>query len=275
METQRAERVTIEVDKEMSMFSSGKQVVAGWLAAAVLVLLVAAAQAEAAGNFRVRLADRIDGKTVKPGHPVHATLSEHIVIGGLNFPPGSQLTGTITKAQKARRFIQAEVSPKRWLKPGGAISMHFTRIAGGGMTARLNAVPIGVSSGQAKAKHDGRIESASKGQVRSKVGRLALTGLSFVAAPVAPLIGGAVGVVKPDAVLPDAYDSKGRKHRRLKGMAAGAIAGVPGGFLINDTMLKGRDIYIQPGTELLLQNSSAPPARGKDKGKGKPSGGNV
>src|SRR5262249_14891237 len=96
-------------------------------------------------------------------------------------------------------------------------------------------------------------ESAPAGQVRSKVGRLTLTGLSFIAAPVAPLIGGAVGVVKPDAVLPDAQDAKSRRHRRWKGMAAGAIARVPGAFLVNDAVLKGRNMYIQPGTELLLQ----------------------
>ena len=247
------------------MFSLRTTVVAGWLAVTVLMLLCAA-QVDAAGNFRARLANRIDGKTVRAGDPVRATLSHSVVLGGITFPAGSQLTGTITKAQKARRLIHAEISPKRWLKPGGAISMRFTRIAGGGRTARINAIPVSIGSGQAKTKKDGRIESTSKGQVRSKVGRLALTGLSFIAAPVAPIIGGAVGVVKPDAVLPDAYDSKGRKHRRLKGMAAGAIAGVPGGFLINDTMLKGRDIYIQSGTELLLQQSGgAAPVKDKKK----------
>ncbi len=252
--------------RKSNVFSIRRTVVTGWLAVAVLMLL-AIAQADAVAKFRVRLADRIDGKTVKAGDPVRATLSEPVVIGGITFPRGSQLTGTITKAQKARRFIHAEVSPKRWLKPGGAISMQFTRIAGGGRHARISAIPVAVTGGAgAKAKQGGRIESASKGHVRSKVGRIALTGLSFVAAPVAPLIGAAVGVAKPDVVLPDAHDSKSRKNRRLKGMAAGAIAGVPGGFLINDTLLKGRDINIQPGTELLLQQSAeTAPSKGKRK----------
>jgi len=245
------------------MFLFWRIVTTGFLAIAVLMLVAVVDAGAASPQFHARLANRIDGKSARVGDPVRATLTESVNIGGITFPPGSQLSGTITSAQKARRFIQAEVSPRRWLKPGGAISMRFTRIAGGGRSARLSAVPIAVTGGgQVRAK-GGRLESAPAGQVRSKVGRLALTGLSFIAAPVAPLIGGAVGVVKPDVVLPDAQDAKGRRHRRLKGMAAGAIAGVPGGFLINDTVLKGRSLYIQPGTVLLLQQEQAGGAASK------------
>ena len=238
------------------MFLYWRNVTPVCFAVAILMLLAVAEAGAGSARFRARLATRIDGKTARVGDPVYATLTESVPIGGITFPRGSQLTGTITNAQKARRFIQAEVSPRRWLKPGGAISMRFTRIAGGGRTARISAIPVAVTSGgQARARQGGRLESSSRGQVRSKVGRLTLTGLSFIAAPIAPLIGGAVGAVRPDVVLPDAQDPKSRKHRRWKGMAAGAIAGVPGGFLINDTVLKGRNVYIQPGTELLLQQS--------------------
>jgi hypothetical protein len=204
-------------------------------------------------QLKAVLSTRINGKTAKAGDPVRATLLQAATIDGVSFPKGSELTGTIVKAEKARRFIQAEVSPRRWLRPGGAISMEFTRITGGGKQAALSALPVGVGGARAKAKKDGTIEASSKGQVKSKLGRLGITGLSFVAAPVAPVVGGIAGAVKPDAVLPEAQDEKGRKHRRLKGLATGAIAGIPGGFLINDTVLKGRDIYIEPGTELLLQ----------------------
>lgn len=131
--------------------------------------------------------------------------------------------------------------------------MQFTRIKGGGKQAAIRALPVGVGGTQAKANKEGAIEASSKGQVKSKLGRLGITGLSFVAVPVAPVVGGIAGAVKPDVVLPEARDDKGRKHRRLKGLATGAVAGIPGGFVINDTVLKGCDIYIEPGTELLLE----------------------
>ena len=43
------------------------------------------------------------------------------------------------------------------------------------------------------------------------------------------------------------------RHRRLKGFAWGFLSGVPGSWLIEDTVVKGNEAIIKPGDEFLVE----------------------
>jgi hypothetical protein len=43
------------------------------------------------------------------------------------------------------------------------------------------------------------------------------------------------------------------RHRRLKGFAWGALSGVPGSWLIEDTVIRGQEAMIKPGDEFLVE----------------------
>lgn len=178
-------------------------------------------------------------------------------------PAGSTVNGHVTQVLTERRLLHAEVSTKRWLKAGGGIGMRFDEIVlASGKHIKINAVPVAVAEAAAEADKrqqnvvvdkDGTIEPTRKKDLKPKAARLMLGVGAFVAGPITSVVGGVAGAVHPSTVLPDSPDPQSRKHRRLKGMVTGFVAGLPGGFIVDDAILKGQRAQLKPGTRLRLQ----------------------
>ena len=43
------------------------------------------------------------------------------------------------------------------------------------------------------------------------------------------------------------------RHRRIKGFAWGFLSGIPGSWLIEDTVVRGQEAVMMPGDELLAE----------------------
>ena len=43
------------------------------------------------------------------------------------------------------------------------------------------------------------------------------------------------------------------RHRRIKGFALGFLSGIPGSWIIEDTLIKGQEAIIKPGDEFLVE----------------------
>ena len=72
---------------------------------------------------------------------------------------------------------------------------------------------------------------------------------SFGAMPVAL---GVIGAVNPSFAFMKPIGQNVR-HRRIKGFVWGALSGVPGSWLIEDTVVKGQEAVIKPGDEFLVE----------------------
>ena len=70
---------------------------------------------------------------------------------------------------------------------------------------------------------------------------------SFGAMPVAL---GVIGAANPSFAFCKPVGLNVR-HRRLKGFAVGFLSGVPGGWVVEDAVIKGQEAIIKPGDELL------------------------
>lgn len=70
---------------------------------------------------------------------------------------------------------------------------------------------------------------------------------SFGAMPVAL---GVMGAVNPSFAFMKPVGQNVR-HRRIKGFVWGALSGVPGSWLVEDTVVKGQEAVIKPGDEFL------------------------
>jgi len=216
-------------------------------------------------QFTAILNTPITSKMARNGDPVYARLGSPLTISGHLFAPGSMLLGQITEVDHARRHIMAEVSPKRWLNSDGGVGMEFDQVIGpDGSRAPICGVPMKMSREERGALHEKSIAVSKKGvvgpsrtsEILPKLTRTAIGAAATIThSPIVPLAGGLLGAIAPSLVLESTdkeYQSE-IKHRRLKGFAAGAIAGVPGGFLVNDTLIKGRDAMLPTGTVLFMK----------------------
>lgn len=176
--------------------------------------------------------------------------------GKVKAKAGDTVVGSVMEASQGRRFLLAEVSPKRWLQAGGGVGIVFTELRSGGKSQKIQAVPVAISgvNGVVVSK-DGSLEQSKKKQLKSKVGRTAFGAAALLGAPLTSVVGGVTGAAKPSVVLPEASSTQDRKHRRLKGFATGFVAGLPGGFLVNDAVLKGKETVLRPGSILVLQET--------------------
>jgi hypothetical protein len=226
-------------------------------------------------QFTVALEETISTNSAHPGDKVRAKLIEDLKDGQvLIAPKGSLVVGKITEVDRKRRLISSELPSKRWLRASGGMRIEFDEIitTGGAKshagskarTLNISAHPLSVSPA---AQHntqepnaqpvtvakDGNIESTRKPDMKPKAARSALGLVAIVAAPVSAVVGGVAGAVKPSTVLPEAEGDNEKKHRHLKGFATGVVAGLPGGFLVNDSVLKGHEAVIPAGSQLLLE----------------------
>jgi hypothetical protein len=216
-------------------------------------------------QFTVVLDQTVDSKDACIGDQVSAHLGSALTIDGERFPPGTAVIGQVTEVDKARRHIKAELPSKRWLHSDGGLGLEFEAVLDQyGTPTPICSVPVpmprdfcaAVKEKSLAVGKQGIVEPSRRSELLPKATRTAIGAAgTILRSPFVPLVGGLIGAAAPSLVLESCdkeYQSQ-IKHRRLKGFATGAIAGMPGGFLINDTLMKGRDAMLRPGTVLLVR----------------------
>ena len=104
--------------------------------------------------------------------------------------------------------------------------------------------------------HLGQVAGPWEQQLKYKAVRIGLNAamapvgvFSFGAMPVAL---GLMGAANPSFAFMKPVGTNVR-HRRIKGFAWGFLSGVPGSWLIEDTVVKGNEAIIKPGDEFLVE----------------------
>jgi hypothetical protein len=217
-------------------------------------------------RFPVRVVSEHNSKTAKVGDAVEGQVRAELKIGGkLIAPKGTRVIGHVFSVMPARRMLMAEVSTKRWWRANGEIGIQFDEI----ITTEGEHIPLDAQPAKqsriVENKNEGRVMGVNaKGEVASPLSiqlkhqalHLAIRGaasaagvFSFGAVPVAYA---AVGAMNPSFAFLHPV-GKNVPHRRLKGAAMGFVSGVPGGFLIADSIIKGVEASVKPGDEFLVQ----------------------
>jgi hypothetical protein len=235
---------------------------------------------QAGAVFPVSILSEISSKSAKVGDPISARLAIDLKIGGkVVATKGCVVNGHVSMCAKARRILVAELSTKRWFRPNGALGIQFDEIINeNGEHLPLTAAPAQrarIIKNKAEGRvlgvnHNGEIAAPLSMQLKSqaihtaiRVGASAGGVFSFGAVPVAY---GVIGAINPDFAFLHPV-GKNVPHRRLKGFGMGLVAGLPGGFLITDTILKGQEASIKPGDQFLAefkQNFTGEPATEAD-----------
>jgi hypothetical protein len=104
--------------------------------------------------------------------------------------------------------------------------------------------------------HKGQVTGPWSQQLKYKAVRV---GLNFALAPAGvftfgamPVALGVIGAANPNFAFMKPVGLNVR-HRRLKGFAWGFLSGVPGSWIIEDTVTKGQEAIIKPGDEFLVE----------------------
>ncbi len=216
---------------------------------------------EAGARFPVHMSTTLTSKTAKVGDPVEGRLKIDLKIGGkLVAPKGSLVLGHVTRVYPARKMIVAELAlNKRWMRMAGALSFNFDEIVTpAGEHLPLVAAPAqqariikNMNEGRVLGvNHNNEIASPLSTQLKHQGMHLAIRAgaaaggvFSFGIVPVAY---GVMGAVNPSFAFMQPV-GKNMRHRRLKGFALGIITGLPGGFLISDSIIRGPEAVVQPG----------------------------
>ena len=216
--------------------------------------------------FPVVISSQLSSKTSKKGDAVEARLKYDLRVGDkLVARKGAEVHGHINYSLKARPAMRALISHERWYRNSGCIGLEFDEI----VNEKGEHLPLVASPARASRivnnKHEGRLLGVNKdGQIACpssqqwrdraiRVGihaALAPAGVfSFGAVPIAL---GLYGAANPSfAFMKPVGDNV--RHRRIKGFAWGFISGVPGGMIIEDSIVKGQETIIQPGDEFLAE----------------------
>ncbi len=221
---------------------------------------------DAGGRFPVSVITSHSSKTAKVGDPVEARLKVDIKIGGrLIAPKGAKVIGHINSCEKARKMIQAEFSMKRWMRPSGALGVQFDEIltAGGdhiplvATPARQPRIVKNMAEGRVLGvNHKGEIVSPLSSQIKSQAAHMGIRAAASAAGPfsfgVVPIAYGVAGAISPSFAYMHPV-GKNVRHRRLKGFGLGVVSGLPGGFLVADSIIRGEEAIIKPGDEFLAE----------------------
>jgi hypothetical protein len=220
----------------------------------------------AGAQFPVVICSQINSKTAKAGDSIEARLKYDLKIGDrLIAPKGSIVNGHLNYALKARCTMRSLLSTERWYRNSGCIGVAFDEI----VTEKGEHIPLIATPAQmariVKNKAEGRVLGVNhKGQItgpwsqqlRYKAIRI---GLNFALAPAGvfsfgamPVALGCIGAANPSFAFCKPVGLNVR-HRRLKGFALGFLSGVPGSWIIEDTVIKGQEAIIKPGDELLAE----------------------
>lgn len=217
-------------------------------------------------TFPVVLCSQVTSKTAKVGDPVEAHLKYDLKVKDrLVAQKGSLVRGHLDYVLKARSVMHSLVSPTRWYRNSGCVGVcfdelinekgeHIPLVAKPAQTARI--VKNKYEGRVLGVNHNGQVTGPWSQQLRYKAIRIGLNAamapagvFSFGAMPVAL---GVIGAVNPSFAFMKPVGQNVR-HRRIKGFAWGFLSGVPGSWLIEDTVVKGQEAVIMPGDELLAE----------------------
>jgi hypothetical protein len=221
---------------------------------------------KAGARFPVVVISQISSKTSHVGDPVEARLKYDLKIGDrLVAKKGSVVRGHINYSLKARSVMHSLVSPERWYRNSGCLGVEFDEIiTEKGEHLPLVACPaktarIVKNKGEGRVlgvNHLGQVAGPWDQQLKYKAVRIGLNAamapvgvFSFGAMPVAL---GLIGAANPSFAFMKPVGTNVR-HRRLKGFAWGFLSGIPGSWLIEDTVTKGNEAIIKPGDEFLAE----------------------
>jgi hypothetical protein len=221
----------------------------------------------AGAKFPVVIVSQHSSKTAAIGDPVEARLKVDVKIGGkLIAPKGTRVVGHISSVKKARRMIQAEFAMnKRWMRPSGVLGIQLDEI----VTANGDHIPLVANPARTAriikntnegrilgVNHNGEVTSPLSIQVKHQALHLAIRAGATAAGPfsfgIVPVAYATIGAIYPSFAFMQPV-GKNMHHRRLKGAALGLIAGLPGGFLVADTIIRGPEAKIKPGDEFLAE----------------------
>jgi hypothetical protein len=223
-------------------------------------------KAVAGAKFPIVIVSELSSKSAKVGDSVQGRLKYDLKIGDrLVAQKGSVVLGHINYALKARTPMHALVSPNRWYRNSGCIGVQFDEI----LNERNEHIPLVAepakqalyvkNKGEGRElgiNHKGQITGPWSQQLKYKAVRIGMNAamapvgaFSFGAMPVAL---GVLGAVNPSFAFMKPVGTNVR-HRRIKGFCWGALSGVPGSWLIEDTTVKGQEAIIKPGDEFLAE----------------------
>lgn len=217
-------------------------------------------------KFPVVVLTQLSSKTARNGDAIEARLKYDLKIGDrLIAKKGATVRGHINYALKARSVMHSLVSPTRWYRNSGVLGVEFDEIiTEKGEHLPLVAAPAKtarVVNNKAEGRllgvnHEGQVTGPWSQQLKYKAVRVGLNAamgpigvFSFGAMPVAL---GLIGAANPSFAFMKPVGTNVR-HRRIKGFAWGFLSGVPGSFLIEDTVTKGQEAIIKPGDEFLAE----------------------
>lgn len=220
----------------------------------------------AGARFPVCVISSISSKTAKKGDPVEARLMTDIKIGGrLIARRGDMVIGRIDTVSKARRILHAELSRKRWMRANGSLGVQFDEIVTSdgkhlplvAKPARVRRVVSNKNEGRVLGvNHNGELASPLSTQLKHQAVHLAIRGAASVGGVFSmgavPAAYGIIGAINPSFAFLQPV-GKNVPHRRIKGFAMGVVSGLPGGFLIADSIIKGKEAVIKPGDTFLAE----------------------
>lgn len=220
----------------------------------------------AGSRFRVTVLSTHNSHTAKVNDAVEARLRNDLVVGGkVVAKAGSKVVGRVSTAEPARRILHAELSSKRWMRANGALGLNFYEIVtDSGEHLPLAAAPArqarivkNVNEGRVLGvNHNGEIASPLSTQLKHQAAHLAIRGAASAGGVfsfgIVPVAYACVGAANPSFAFMHPV-GKNVRHRRLKGFGMGLVAGMPGGFLIADSIIKGQEAVVKPGDEFLAE----------------------
>jgi hypothetical protein len=216
--------------------------------------------------FPVVLSSQVSSKTSKKGDPIEARLKYDLKIGDrLIARKGAEVHGHINYSLKARPAMRALISHERWYRNSGCLGLEFDEVINEkGEHLPLVACPARASR-IVNNKNEGRLLGVNKeGQIacpssqqwRDRAIRIGIHAalapagvFSFGAVPIAL---GLYGAANPSFAFMKPVGQNVR-HRRIKGFAWGFISGVPGGMIIEDSIVKGQETVMKPGDVFLAE----------------------
>ena len=161
--------------------------------------------------------------------------------------------------------MHSMVSTTRWYKNSGVLGIAFDDIVNEkgehlplvAQPARMARIVKNKAEGrELGVNYKGQVVGPWSTQLKYKALRIGLNAalapagvFSFGAMPVAL---GIIGAANPSFAFMKPVGLNVR-HRRIKGFAWGLLSGVPGSFLIEDTVVKGQEAVIEPGDEFLVE----------------------
>lgn len=221
---------------------------------------------KAGARFPIVISSEVTSKNAKKGDAISGHLKYELKIGERHIAnKGSTVRGHLNYVLPARSVLHSLVSKERWYRNSGTLGITFDEVINEkGEHIPLVAEParqalIVKNKGEGRVlgvNHAGQITGPWSQQLRYKAVRV---GLNFAMAPAGvfsfgamPVALGLIGAANPSFAFMKPVGTNVR-HRRLKGFAWGFLSGVPGSWLIEDTVVKGQEAVIHPGDEFLAE----------------------